>query len=106
MREVVKIDPDEISIRVTNYVKALETIDEATRRDLLEYIEETLTDANLDHTSKCRAIVQKLYDSDCRQCVIGLVRRAKRLARGGSRLGLALERRRRRRTGEHGNLTG
>jgi hypothetical protein len=79
--EVLKIDISEFQLRVTNYVKLDDTIDEVKKHELLEYIEETLTDNTLDPDSKFRAVVQKLTDNGSRQCVKGLVRRAKELDR-------------------------
>jgi hypothetical protein len=79
------IDLTELRVRVTNFVKAISHFDDSQRQSLLGYIEETLTDDNLDRNAKYRAVAQKLIDCDCRQCVKGLVRRAKEINRNPPR---------------------
>jgi hypothetical protein len=77
---VLDIAIDDFSLRVTTFVKSLgNSFGADERENLLRYVEETLTDSHLDDSTKRRAIVQKLIDTGCRQCVKGLVRRGKRL---------------------------
>jgi len=79
MPQIARIKIDELDLRVTNFVKALEGVDEKKRQELLDYFKETLTDVNTDDSLKCRYVVQKLVDNDCRHCVRSLLRRAKKL---------------------------
>ncbi len=77
---VLDITIDEFSLRVTTFIKSLgNSFGEDERERLLLYVEETLTDAHIDDLTKRRAIVQKLMDTGCRQCVKGMVRRGKKL---------------------------
>jgi hypothetical protein len=80
MSFVLNVPIDEFSLRVTTFVKSLGNSFGADKREqLLIYVEETLIDSRLDELWKRRAIVQKLIDCDCRQCVKGLVRRGRKL---------------------------
>lgn len=78
---VLRIEISELHVRITSYIKALDFIDDAAKDELISYFDETLTDYRLSKEDKYRAVVQKLMDCDCRQCVSGLVRRAKKLGR-------------------------
>lgn len=73
------ISVQELDIQVTNYIKALDNIDTGDRDALLLYIADTVSDRLLDDTSKRRAIVQKLIDSDSREFVKNLARRGEKL---------------------------
>jgi hypothetical protein len=64
---------------VTNYVKAVDMIDDATKQEILDYVNATISDDPIDDALKCRYIVQSLVDNDCRQCVKSLVRRSKEI---------------------------
>lgn len=82
--KVERIHLDELELRITNYVKALESLDDTKREEMLDYFWQTLMDGTIDDRQKCRYVVQKLIDNDCRPCVRSLVRRAKRLRHGSA----------------------
>lgn len=91
---VLDVTIDEFSLRVTTFIKSLgNSFGQEEREQLLLYVEETLTDAHIDELAKRRAIVQKLMDSGCRQCVKGLVRRGKNLRKHPARPPWSLVRR-------------
>lgn len=78
MSFILELSMDEFSLKVKVFIKSLgPSFGTEQREELLAYIDETLTDSELDDLSKRRAIVQKLMDDGCRQCVKGLVRRGK-----------------------------
>lgn len=78
MAYILVVSIDEFGTKVTLFIKSLgNSFGEDQREELLSYVEETLLDGALDDASKRRAIVQKLIDSGCRQCVKGLVRQGK-----------------------------
>ncbi|MFC5828748.1 hypothetical protein [Nonomuraea insulae] len=77
--QVERIGVNELDLRVSNYVKALEGIEEKQRQDMLDYFQQTLTDATITDSQKCRYVVQKLVDNECRPCVRSLLRRAKNM---------------------------
>lgn len=75
--QIERIGIDELDLRISNYVKALEGIDDVKRKEMLDYFDQTLTDVTLSESLRYRYVVQKLVDNECRQCVRSLLRRAK-----------------------------
>ncbi len=86
---IQEIDMDDFELRVTTFLNSLgESFGDQEREQLLKYVNDTLSAEDIEDKDKRRAIMQKLLNGGCRECVKGLVRAGKNMKKSRGELSL------------------